>query len=152
MSLSFTGPSGTAEHRWIVVALLRDNVQHYLENGCTAGAEFPCIHAVDHALGGSPITVNALTLRRELERASTLLARPIRDLAISTETRAIIDGSWRTKASPADRTTFAAGSAAIPWLPSQGRSLDDIFGNLVRSLLAVTTGAREPDLVEINDI
>jgi hypothetical protein len=151
MSLSFTGPAGTAEHRWVVVALLRDNVQHYLENGRASGTRFPAVHTVDQALGGNPVAVNALALRGELERASVLLARPISDLAISTETRAIIDRSWRAKAAPADRTTVADGKVAISWLSPGGRTLDDVFGNLIRSLLAITMGAGEADLVEVDD-
>lgn len=116
-----------------------------------SGTEFPALNTADQALGGNPVAVKALVLREELERASVLLARPITDLAVSTETRAIIDRSWRTKASPADRTTVADGTVAIPWLSPQVRTLDDVFGNLIRSLLAITKGASAADLVEVDD-
>jgi hypothetical protein len=33
MSMSFNGPNGWIEQRWTVYALLRDNVQHHLEDG-----------------------------------------------------------------------------------------------------------------------
>lgn len=151
MSLAFTGPAGTAEHRWIVYALLRDNVQHYLEEGGAPRGDFEAIHTIDSALGGSGVSVNALRLRQELDRALALLSRPVALLAVSSETRAILDRSWRPADAGDRRTTAADGRVSIPWLSPQARTLDDVFGNLIRSLLSITAGATESDLVEVDD-
>jgi hypothetical protein len=152
MSLAFTGPSGTAEHRWIVYALLRDNVQHHLEGGTPDTTDFEALHAIDAALGGNPVRVNARQFRRELDRASVLLPQPIAFLAISNQTRAILDRSWRASDRRGSRTTSAEGVVStIPWLSSHARTLDDVFGNLVRSLMAITSLAGEADVVEVDD-
>jgi len=150
MSLSFTGPSGTAEHRWIVYALLRDNVLHHFTSNDPRSPEFESIYSIEQALGGKAIVLSARRLRVELERASTLLALPIDELAVSQRTRAVIDGSWPAPEAESRRTTLQ-GSAAIPWLSAQARTLDDVFGNLVRSLLSISSGAGEADLVEVVD-
>lgn len=151
MSLAFTGPAGTAEHRWIVYALLRDNVQHYLEEGGAPRGDIEAVHTMDSALGGDGVSVNARQLRRELDRASVLLSRPIALLAVSSETRAILDRSWRPADAGGSRTTVADGRVSIPWLSPQARTLDDVFGNLIRSLMAITSAATESDLVEVDD-
>lgn len=51
MSLSFTGPRRTVEHRWLAYALLCDNVLHHLENG-RASPDFAVVHLAAQALGG----------------------------------------------------------------------------------------------------
>lgn len=77
MSLCFTGPSGSVEQRWIVYALLRDNIEHHLENG-RPGPAFEFIHSVGAALGGGTVVLNALRLRSEMGRArDALIGRPI---------------------------------------------------------------------------
>jgi hypothetical protein len=151
VSLAFTGPSGTVEHRWIVYALLRDNVQHHLEGGAAAKGEFEALHAIDGALGGNRVIVSARRLRGELDRTTALLSRPIAFLAVSDETRAILDRSWRPSHPRGPRTTTADGDVEIPWLSPQARTLDDVFGNLVRSLMDITATATEDDVVEIDD-
>lgn len=150
MSLSFTGPRGTVEQRWIVYALLRDNVQHHLENG-EPGAEFGAIHEAAGALGGNRVVLDARQLRAELEKAATLLSRPIAELAISPRTRAVIDRSWPPPAGQETRTVLAKGNVTLAWLSPAAATLDGVFGNLVRSLLEITDGAAESDRVEVDD-
>ena len=151
MSLSFTGPSGTAEHRWIVYALMRDNVQHHLENVPSSPGEFESIHRIEQALGGTPVMLSAQRLRGELEAARGLLPRPIRDLAVSERTRSVIDRSWPAPREQARDTILAEGNVSIAWISPNARTLDEVFGNLVRSLLAITKDARENDVVEVYD-
>jgi hypothetical protein len=43
------------------------------------------------------------------------------------------------------------GRVSIPWLSPQARTLDDVFGNLIRSLMSITSGATESGLVEVDD-
>jgi hypothetical protein len=55
MSLAFSGPGGSLEVRWIVYALLRDNVQHHLEGGKPSAA-FSAVHETSE---GKPPALDA---------------------------------------------------------------------------------------------
>lgn len=149
MSLTFIGPAGTAEHRWIVYALLRDNVQHYLEPAASKG-DFTAIHAIGGALGGPAVAVNARQLRAELERGAVLLGRPLADLAASHETRAVLAPSRLAAEAVSPRETVVSPHGIPAW-PPHVRTLDGVFGSLVRSLLDITHEASETDVVEIQD-
>jgi hypothetical protein len=151
MSLCFAGPGGEVEQRWIVYALLRDNIQHHIERGRPTPA-FEEIHRVAQALGGGQVTLSAIRLRSELERAQASLGqRPISELAISVRTRAVLYGMWPL---PETDSTIVVGAdpRVIPWLPSRDCTLDEVFGNLIRRLLAVSGNAREDDRVEVTDL
>lgn len=106
---------------------------------------------IEQALGGTPIVLSARRLHGELQRACALLPRPIAELAVSQRTRAVIDRSWSAPGPQGPRTMLAEGSVSIPWISPQVRTLDHVFGNLVRSLLAITKDAGETDLVEVYD-
>jgi hypothetical protein len=149
MSLAFFGPQGNLEVRWIVYALLRDNVQHYLEGG-TPSTRFAELHRLGEALVNERVRVNAERLRKELEQAkSALLHRPVTDLALSARTRAVLSGKWP----PVGEDTVVVGAAAlnIPLLHAGIRTMADAFGNLVEELLEITAGAGEDDWVEVVD-
>lgn len=149
--MCFQCPGGTVEERWIIYALMRDNVQHHLELGSPSG-EFEELHRVEDVLGGQVVQLNALRLRAELCRAQVgLAARPISDLAVSAKTRAVVEGTWPVEREPS--TILAADSVAalVPWLPSDVRTLDQVFGNLIRSLLGVTSGVGPHDLIEVHE-
>jgi len=152
MSFSFTGPKGWVEQRWIVYALLRDNVQHYLEGGAPGG-EFEALHSLAEALGGRRVVVSARKLYDELSRAKVLLDRPIDDLAISLRTRSIVSLHWPP---PERRQTslLKEEGVTVPLLGNlaEAKTLDDIFGHLVTSLLQITEGAAEEATVEVIDL
>jgi hypothetical protein len=150
MSLLFYGPRGELEQRWIAFALLRDNVRHHLEQGVPT-SEFAEIHRAAAALGGRRIVLSAARLRAELQKAQSLMQRPISELAISTATRAALDGTWPP---PESESTALIGAdrRAVPWLRAAGSSLDAAFGNLIRGLLDITEGAQEGDAVEVKDL
>lgn len=151
MSLSFSGPNGSVEQRWIVYALLRDGVQHHLEGG-TPSPEFEALHSIGQALGGKRVLVPARKLHEELTRARAALSgRPIQDLAISNRTHAVISLHWPPPAKPSTSLVdFQSGS--IPLLGDfAGDRLDDVFGSLLESLLHLTDGAGEGDQVEVRD-
>jgi hypothetical protein len=151
MSMSFTGPRGWIEQRWIVYARRRDNVQHHLEGGAPSG-EFEALHNLAGALGGVRIVVPAVRLRAELERAKAALAgRAIDDLAISQRTRSVLSLQWP----PPDRqetTLVEAWGGTIPFIAPSAATLDDVFGHLLDGLLRITDGARESDTVEVIDL
>ena len=139
------------EERWIIYALMRDNIQHYLEQGSASG-EFEAIHLVDNVLGGQAVHLDAQRLRAELWRAQAgLAARPISDLAVSAKTLAVVEGTWPVQRQPS--TTLAKDSLAtlVPWLSPDTRTLDQVFGNLIRSLLSITSDAGPRDVVEVSE-
>jgi hypothetical protein len=150
MSLCFSGSRGEVEQRWILYALLRDNVRHHLENGVQT-SEFQELHRAAQALGGGRVALNARRLRRELEKVQASLARrSIEDLAISAHTRAAINGVW-----PPDlETTAVVGrrAGAIGWVRTEARSLDQAFAPLIRRLLDLTEDADEEDEIEVTDV
>ncbi len=153
MSLSYRGPSGAIEYRWIAYALLRDNVLHHLEGGKATG-DFPLLHRITEALGGDPIELDALALRREAERVrDQLLRRPIAELAVSSRTRALLSYSVPLPGEAlvtqlASECDFAPKSLLLP----NASTFDDAFGYLVRGLLVITEGAREGQVVQVVDL
>jgi len=152
MSFCFDGPGGALEQRWIVYALLRDNVQHHLEGGHATEA-FRSLYRVADALGGTRVVLSARELHAELERAKpSLIGRPISELAISSRTRAVIDCTWPP---PRDQVTEIVGTdfaAAVAWLPAGVDRLDQVFGHLIRSLIEITQGAKPDDVVEVWEV
>lgn len=149
MSLSFFGPSGSFERRWIVYAMLRDNVQHHLEGG-TPSPAFAALHAVSDALAHGETTVSARTLREQVERARPLTEKPIDELAVSLRTRAVCSLHF-----PLPETRGTSLASRVDWPTSNvtagAKTLGDLFGDLVSELLRITEGAGESDLVTIRD-
>jgi hypothetical protein len=149
MSLAFFGPKGSLEVRWIVYALLRDNVQHYLEGG-TPTDRFAELHRLGEALVKDRVRLRAQPLRSELEQAkAALLHRPAADIALSGRTRAVLSAQWP----PSSEETAVVGKAAlnVPLLHAGIQTMADAFGNLVDELLEITAGATENDWVEVVD-
>lgn len=148
MSLTFLGPGGSFERRWIVYAMLRDNVQHHLEHG-EPSPEFAALHAIGDALASGEISVSAVTLRAEIERARELLARPIEDFAVSYRTRAV----YSFMVQPREAGTLLASEAewTIPFSTEGAKTLGDLFGTLVEELMRVTNGAKAADEVKVLD-
>ena len=152
MSLLFKGPRGSVEQRWIVYALLRDNVQHYLEGG-TPTEEFASVHGITEALGGKAVTVGAQALRRELVRAREEISdRPVSELAVSVRTLAVINLLWPP---PEKRETMLLSACGrdIPFIDiTGGKTMNDVFGLLLDELIQITKNASIDDIVEIVDM
>ena len=149
MSLSFIGPNGSVERRWIVYALLRDNVQHHIEGGASSAA-FSSLHALGDALAKGEVRVGARSLHGELERAGALLDRPVAELAISVRTRA---ASTMQFPLPSEDGTMLASTAnwTLPAALQSATTLREVFGSLVEELLQITQGAGEQDVVTVID-
>lgn len=149
MSMSFIGPSGSFERRWIVYAMLRDNVQHHLEGG-TPTEEFGALHRLGDAMWTGKVSVPALALRAELSKAAELLARPIADLAVSIRTRAVCTYTLNR---PDERGTVLARLMEweVPYPLLDAATLDDAFGSLHAELMRITEGATPTDVVEVLD-
>jgi hypothetical protein len=149
VSLSFIGRAGSFERRWIVYALLRDNVQHYLEAGESA-SEFRAIRAIGDALAHGEVKVSARRLHAEVVRVTPLLTRPLADLAISTRTRAACMLEL-----PLPDTSSTALASSIGWQPplptADAKTLGDVFGSLVQELLRITENADVEEQVTVLD-
>jgi hypothetical protein len=66
LELAFRNARGTVRTDWSAYALLRDNVQHYLENG-TPTKRFAELHGIDRAVDGHIAVLDAARLRGEVE-------------------------------------------------------------------------------------
>lgn len=151
MSLSFTGPKGWLEQRWIFYALLRDNVQHHLESG-SPSSDFECLHSISTVLGGATVTFPARRFNAELTRArEALIKRPIGDLAISVRTQSVL-GLGQPVPSRRGTKLVTAWGGTIPTIGSTAKTLDDVFGHLIDGLLEITADAAEDELVTVNDL
>ncbi len=148
MSLSFIGPGGSFEQRWICYALLRDTVQHHLEGGTPSG-RFRALHSIASALGRR-IQVPAPELLQEVEAAATLLDRPVADLAISQRTGAILSLSWPIpEARQTQKLCEWEGRLELPY--QDPKLLSDLFGTLVDGLRRITMPAKAGDVVQVVD-
>jgi hypothetical protein len=149
MSLTFTGPRGSFERRWIVYAMLRDNVQHHLEHGQPTPA-FQHLHSLGQALSTGTFSVPALALRDELGRLASILELPIAELAISVRTQAVL-----TLLFPLPERSGTMLASDVGWelpFPLDGAmTLQDAFGSLVSELLRVTDGAVPADTLTVVD-
>lgn len=150
MSLTFQGPGGAFERRWIVYALLCDNVQHHLEGGVIS-AEFAALHTLGEALLRGDVTVPAAQLCAELRRARVLLDRPIDDLAVSVRTRAACNLYFPVPA--AERSTVLAEEEdwTVPFPVEGAEKLGDVFGSFLEELLRVAEGGSDGDVVRAVD-
>lgn len=149
MSLTFQGPGGAFERRWIVYAMVRDNVQHHLEGGVPTQA-FSALHALADALSRGEVSVPAAKLHAELTQALELLERPIDELAVSVRTRAACSLLFPP---PTLRATALVSEEdwTLPFPIAGAETLGDVFGSLVEELLRVTAGATPNDVLRVID-
>lgn len=148
MSLQFVGPGGSFETRWLSFALLADNVRHHLAGGIRS-ARFRELFAVEGALGGKAVRLRADALRDAARAAESLLGLPRRQLAVSRSTLEVLE---RIRPSPGDETILLDEAEALPLDLAGARTLGDVFGPLVRSLLEVTEGATGDSFVDVLDL
>ena len=92
MKLVFTGRTGAGLCDWESFALLRDNVQHFVEGG-VPGGRFSALHGIAKAVDGEACVVDAVRLRLEVLQAwSALWPVRVDDAAVSSRTRAVREG------------------------------------------------------------
>lgn len=148
MSLSFLRPGKSFEARWITYALLRDNVQHHLEEGLPSSS-FSALHHISEALGGRRIIIPARQLHEEAQRARVaLIDKSVDELAVSARTEAVMSLTWP----PRTTGTRIVGTAVVPhWLAGKPTRLRDVFGGLLDAILEITAGVTNEDTIEIVD-
>lgn len=143
MRLIIRSSRGEVRVDWANYALLRDNIQHFIESG-RPSQRFPAIHSLERAVDRGLTKVDAARLRGELLGACYALRRVhLEDCAVSLRTRALVS---KNATLPCVRGTTPA--RAVGWsLPS-----DQQTGGLIRqlkpfisSLLAVTSTAVDGD-------
>jgi len=149
MSLTFIGPAGTTEQRWIFYALLRDNLLHHVERELGSPDE-SALWQAGTALGLGSVMVSAKKLRDEVQRAEALLSLPIAQLAISNRTRSALTLLWPPENPGETELVTPALATSLP-VPSSATKLGDVFGHVVEELLRVTKDASDDDKVEIRD-
>jgi hypothetical protein len=132
---------------WSQYALLRDNVQHYLEFGQPRNS-FTALHTVESAVDGEQRRVRAQELRQEVKDAWEALAGvTLEQSAVSLRTRAIMTGCEQA---PQVRGTVVARLAGweLPVRGSAGQPLRELLRGFVEVVLSLTANAgREDDLV-----
>lgn len=138
MKLVIEGRAGRRICDWESFALLRDNVQHYIEGGAPS-ARFAALHEIEHAVDEGERVVDASRLRGEVLRAWTALWKvPLEEAAISLRTRATMTGSAE---SPSCRGTVPAQQ--VGWgLPIQAHPSCPVpraAQSFIRAILALTT-------------
>lgn len=133
---------------WERFALLRDNVQHFLEQG-QPSQRFRALHAIETALDEGASVVSAVTLRGEVLRAwGGLWNVELRAAAISLRTRAI---ATRASALPGVRGTLPA--RLMGWeLPVRGEGGERVPRTarpFIQAVFDLTAGASPGDVIEI---
>lgn len=148
MKLVIEGRAGRRICDWESFALLRDNVQHYIEGGAPS-ARFAAMHEIEHAVDEGERVVDASRLRGEVLRAWTALWKvPLEEAAISLRTRAIMTGS--AEPSPCRGTVPAQ---QVGWaLPVQGLTACPVpraAQSFIRAILALTPAVVDGEQLRI---
>lgn len=150
MSMIFIGPAGSCEFPWIQYALLRDNIAHYFEQK-GKGESFSELQRAGEALGGRAVTASALRLREEVSKAQALCLLTVDKLAISDHTKDVLFLHLMPAQPSLQSLQIDGFDLQLPWSGGEPRLLGDVFGNLIESLLAITQGAQDKDVVEVID-
>lgn len=134
---------------WSSYAILRDNVQHYIEGG-EPSAAFAALHAVEAAVDGGEAAIDAVRLRDEVTRAWHALARKTAGAAaLSLRTRAILTGA---RGKPTRRGTLPAASVGwrLPAALPDGAPLLRAARAFVRATLELTATAAAGERIVVS--
>lgn len=134
---------------WTDYALLRDNVQHFLEKGGVTD-RFAALHGIERAVDEGAALVPAAKLRGEVLRAwCSLWQVQLTDAAISLRTRALMTGALGSSV----RGTLVARQAGWP-LPvglEAGR-VPEAAWHFVEGVLSLTDTAVDGDVLEVRRV
>ena len=148
MKLLIKGQAGTRVCDWESYALLRDNVQHYLENG-EASWRFPALHGIERAVDTGAQVVDASRLRGEVLRAWCALWKVrLDEAAISLRTRAILTSNPEL---PDVRGTIAARQAGweLPLTADAETPIPRAARRFIQTVLVLTSASVDGDELEI---
>jgi hypothetical protein len=148
MQLTLTGRSGSLPCTWASYALIRDNVQHFIERG-SPSERFSILHGIEQAVDFGRCSVNAAQLRGEVVRALYALKRvPMRDAAVSVRTRALLTGAAER---PRVRSTVRARNAGwrLPVAAPSDQNVAESGASFLNAVLALTESSADGDTVVI---
>jgi hypothetical protein len=122
---------------WADYALLRDNIQHYLESGVPS-ARFAALHAIERAVDGNYAEVDAGRLRREvLGGWYSLKKLDFESFAVSLRTHSILSGS--SPPSMVEATQLAARAGwSLPVTMRSEQPLGEVLRSFVQAVLIAT--------------
>ncbi len=147
MKLIIESSRAVAEVDWSDFALMRDNVQHYLESA-PGTQRYPNIHAFEQAVDNGSSNVDALQLRSEVQKAwDGLRGLGLRESAVSLRTHAILMGCDP----PPIRGSVIATQAVweLPVRAVDNESLQNAVKSFVAAVLDVTDYAEEGERLRI---
>lgn len=139
----------TRNVQWSEYALLRDNVQHYLEFGQPENS-FTALHALERAVDGGRGRTRARELRHEVQDAWIGLAGlKLEQSAISLRTRAILTGCEQA---PQVRGTVIARLAGweLPVWGASSQPVRELVRGFVDVVLSLTENAAEDEDVMVH--
>jgi hypothetical protein len=133
---------------WSGYALLRDNVQHFIEGGEPTD-RFTALHGIERAVDDGQCFVDAARLRGEVLRAWYALSRvPLEQAAVSLRTRAILTAS--TEAPTARGTVLAQKIGwALPVNLDGSEAVAEAAKSFVTAVLALTERVVDGDRLEV---
>ncbi len=148
MKLVFTGRTGASLCDWESFALLRDNVQHFVEGGVRSG-RFSALHGIATAVDGESCAVDAVRLRVEVLQASRALwLIPVQSAAVSTRTRAVRQGRAVPRSSSVTSSP-AADSDLQPFAEDWSEPVPKAARAFVAAVLSLTQAAVAGDVLEV---
>ena len=148
MKLLLVGSADSRVCDWSGYALLRDNVQHFIEGG-EPTRRFMALHEIERAVDDGQCFVDAARLRGEVLRGFYALFRvPLDQAAISLRTRAILTGSTEA---PTARGTVLAQQVRweLPVNLDGSIRVAEAARGFVTAVLAVTERAVDGDRLEV---
>lgn len=147
MNIVIKSSCGEVRVDWADYALLRDNIQHFVEAG-KPSENYAAIHTIERAVDDGRVAVEGARLRGELLGACYKLRRiHLQDCAVSLRTRSLLTGC---RARPEQRGTARARFAG--WrLPTrkQSGSLIQHLKPFVSKILEVTRTTVDGDRLSI---
>jgi hypothetical protein len=135
---------------WASFALLRDNVQHFLECGGVT-ERFSALHQIERAVDEGVALVEAPRLRGELLRAwCALWGIHLSDAAISLRTRALMTGAL-----PPDGVVGTLVASQAGWqlpVPEGVMRVPQAAWRFMSQALAITEDAVDGDVIEVRRV
>jgi hypothetical protein len=149
MQLAIRSAHGTVKTHWSDYALLRDNVQHYLENGAPS-ERFAALHGIERAVDGHFAVLDAARLRGEVLGAWFALKKlDLESSAVSLRTHLILSGSVPPPHATGTLLATRAGWE-LPVTAGREQALGEVLRPLVAAVLAVTETAVDGDKVVVS--
>jgi hypothetical protein len=148
MKIVLEGRAATRVCDWRSYALLRDNVQHFLENGAPS-ERFTALHGIETAIDEGAHYVDAARLRGEILCAWCALWKVRLDnAAISLRTRAILTGNTDM---PAARGTVRARVAdwSLPVSDHDDMPVPRAARRFICAVLVLTDAAIDGDMLRV---